>query len=153
MKIGGVVLLLGCGGMWAGMKNRDERSDLTRVAAFGEMLVLIGGRIEDLCLPLDEILASLPSSLLSACDMASGDMACLYTSMGRVCDREASDILGQVTAQLGRGTREDQVRLCRSAAERLQRCHERMAAAWTKNARARVTLTVSAILGGIILLW
>ena len=155
MKLGGAILLLGCGLAWAGMKNRDEQADIARVAAFGELFARVGERIEGLCLPLDEILASLPPPLLTACGLTygAGEMAHLHAAVERVRDREAADILAQTAAQLGRGTSGDQVRLCRSAAERLQCCRERMAGAWTNNARARVTLVMSAVLGGIILLW
>ena len=126
---------------------------MMRVSAFSEVFAEIGGKIESLCLPLDEILASLPSALLSACGMAAGDMAALGAAMAGVSDNEAAEILQEMAAQLGRGTSGDQIRLCRAAAERLRRCHERLAAAWNNNARARMTLVMSAVLGGIILLW
>ena len=153
MKLVGALLLLVCGGFWAETKNREEQRDIARVSALGVLLSQIGERIEGLCLPLDEILADLSPELLSACGMAAGTMPHVRTAVRQVKDREAAAVLAQVSATLGRGTGEDQVRLCRTAVERLERCRERMRAAQKNNARARLTLVMSAALGGIILLW
>ena len=153
MKLGGALLLFGCGGAWVGIQNRDERAKMIQVAAFAELFAEIGVKIESLCLPLDEILASLSPALLSACGIGAENMAALTAAMARVSDSEAADILRETGAQLGRGTSVDQIRLCRAAAERLRQRHEQMVAAGKNNARARMTLVMSAVLGLIILLW
>ena len=144
--------MLCCGAAWVGMKNREEREELARVAAFADLFGQVGGRIESLCLPLDEILSSLPP-LLEACGMSEGTASSLRAAMARVRDREAADTLARAADGLGRGTSGEQVRLCRAAAEELARCRDRMTAAALNNARARWTLMLSAVLGVMILFW
>ncbi len=154
LKITGALLLLLCGGLWAEGRTRAARATLSRVEAFCELFVRMGEQIEGLCLPLDEILASLPPSLLSACgcEEISPTLALLRRAMDRM-GGEAGELLTQTAARLGQGTREDQVRLCRATAQGLQGCRERMSTALIGDARARRTLVLCAALGAVILLW
>lgn len=146
----GLILLSACA--WVGRKNREEREELARVAAFAELFAQMGGRIESLCLPLDEILASLPQSVAAA-GMEAGTVTALRAAIGQVRDREAGACLRRTAERLGQGTSGEQIRLCRTAAEELARCRERIAAAVGNNARARTTCMLCAALGITILLW
>ena len=154
LKVTGAFLLLLCGGLWAEGRTLAEQAALSRVTAFFELFSHLQERIEGLCLPLDEILESLSPSLLGACgcEEIPPALAALCRAMERV-GGEAGEILTQTAAQLGRGTREDQVRLCRTTAERLQACRDRMATEHARDRRARRTLTVCAVLSAVILLW
>ena len=154
IKIAGACLLLLSGGLWAEGRTRAERRALARVEAFGELFAHVGERIEGLCLPLDEILASLPPPLLAACGCgeAPPTLAALRAAMERT-EGEAGELLRRSAARLGQGTREDPVRLCRATAQGLQACRERMAPALARDARARRTLALCAGLGAVIWLW
>ena len=153
IKVIGAVVLLLCGGLWCALRAREELGEQARVAGFAALFARVGERIEGLCLPLDDILASLPPALLQACGMAEGTYAALCAAMATVRDDQAAEMLARACAQLGRGTREDQVRLCAALSGELQRRSETMREDCRKNGRARAALVMCGALGGIILLW
>lgn len=153
VKVIGAALLLLCGGLWCAARGRDERGEQARVAAFAALFARVGERIEGLCLPLADILASLPPALPLACGMAEGSCEALSAAMAAVQDSQAAEIMARAAAQLGRGTREDQVRLCAALSGELQRRSQAMREECRKNGRARAALVMCAALGGIILLW
>lgn len=153
IKVIGAALLLLCGGLWCALRGREEQEERVRVAALADLLARVGERIEGLCLPLDDILASLPPALLQACGMAERTCEALSAAMAAVQDSQAAEIMARASVQLGRGTREDQVRLCAALSGELQRRSEAMREECRKNERARAALVMCAALGGIILLW
>ena len=153
IKVIGAALLLLCGGLWCAVRGREERGEQVRAAALADLLARVGERIEGLCLPLEDILASLPPDLLDACGMAGGSYEAMSAAMAALRDGQAAEILSHVSAQLGRGTREDQVRLCAAASGELYRRSRTMREECRKNGRARVALVMCAVLCGIILLW
>lgn len=154
LKLIGTAILLLCGGLWANGQTRQERREATQVAALCDLFSHMGEQIETLCLPLDEILNSVSPALLSACGLTSPvSPDALSPLADQLRDSDAADIVARATAQLGRGCREDQVRLCRATAQSLSACRERMMGEVTRNTRARWTLTLTAMLCGVILLW
>lgn len=153
IKLIGAGMLLACGGLWAGAQTRAERAEITRVAAFGDLFARIGEQIETLCLPLDEILSHTPAEAIAACGCEGVGRAVLRPAAERIEDTAAREILVRAVGQLGRGSREDQVKLCRGTAEALKVRSEKLAGEAERSARARGTLVMTACLGGIILLW
>lgn len=152
-RICGAALLFAAGGLWAAGRTRRERAEAARVAALGQLLARIGGQIDALCLPLTEILSGLPPALAHACAVEERTVAGLLAAMEGVSDPTARESLGQVTAALGRGSREEQIRLCRAAAGALEDRQRVMAREAEKNARARAVTVLTAAAGAVIVLW
>ena len=146
-------LLLCCGGIWVRMQNRTECEELARIAAFGELLQHIGEQIDAFCLPLDEILTRTSPTLLRACGIREEGLLSALVQAGHSVRGPAAEVLDRVAARLGQGTREDQIRLCRSAAQSLMECRDRLSDHISRNGRVRRTLWLTMSLCGIILLW
>ncbi len=150
--MGGALVLL-CGLLWTRGRDRSAQEEIERVAAFGELFAGMGEQIDALCLPLGDILAAMPPDLLAACDLPPTCSPERLLAAKRMRDHAAAEVLHRTLRELGRGSREDQVRLCRSAAEALRGHAKRLCEREVRDARARRTLTVCFCLGMVILLW
>ena len=154
LRLMGGLLLLGCGRLWVGERERADRRQIARLTDCCDLLTYIAEQIAALGLPLDEIAATLPPTLSAACPISDGDMAgALLSAAGQLRDGEAATVLSRTAARLGRGGREDQVSLCRTAAQTLGECRDRLAKQADRDRRGRATLCLTACLLVIILLW
>lgn len=154
MRLTGGALVLLCGLLWTGDRDLAGRTQVERVAAWADLFAGMGEQIDALCLPIGDILAAMPTDLLAACGLPS---VCLPEQLipaaGEVRDRAAGEAIARALSELGRGSREDQVRLCRTAAGTLRDHAKRLAEREAGDRRVRRTLTVCGCLGLVILLW
>ena len=151
--IGGGLLLL-CGGLWARGMTAAQRTEAARVSALCDLLAHVGEQVAAYCMPLDEIAASLPPDLASACEAdAEGVIPTLTRGAAQITDQEAVAVLTRTAARLGHGEQEDQIALCRAAVSALGTCRDRLLARLEHDRRARSTLCLTGCLLVIILLW
>ena len=147
-------LLLGCGLLWVMGKGEADRRELARLSSLCELLTYTAEQIAAFGLPLDEIAATLPPTLSIACPITQGNMTeALLAAAAQMRDASAAAVLSRTAARLGRGGREDQVNLCRSAAQNLGKTRDRLTEQAERDHRGRRTLCLTACLLVIILLW
>ena len=150
----GAVLLLACGGSWTRARTAEQRAEAARVAAFCDLLHIVGEQVAVYCMPLDEIAAALPPDLAQAVGLHSeGLIPTFRAAADGLRDSSAAEALARVAARLGQGEQEDQVSLCRTAACSLEACRDRLNACAARERRARGTLCLTACMLVIILLW
>ena len=147
-------LLLLCAALWTRGKTAAARAELALVAALCELFAYIGEQVGAFGLPLGEIADGAPPDLRRICGLDGTPLAERLTALcAALEDSESADVLARAAVRLGRGDREDQVRLCRGTAEALGSCRDRLADRLTRDRRARGTLCLTACLYVIILLW
>ena len=135
-------------------RTAAERAEVARIRGAADLFATIGREIEAYCLPLDEIAATLPPTLSIACPITQGNMTeALLAAAAQMRDASAAAVLSRTAARLGRGGREDQVNLCRSAAQNLGKTRDLLTEQAERDHRGRRTLCLTACLLVIILLW
>ena len=151
--IGSLCLLGGCG-WWAAGRTAADRAEVARIQAAAELLTYVGREIAAYCLPLDEIAAALPPEVRRMCAVEDNSLHPAMEAMAaRISDAEAAETLRRVAAHLGRGGCDEQVTLCRDAAQTLAACAARLSAQFERRRRERRTLCVTGCFMIVILLW
>ena len=147
-------LLVGCGWLLTMGKRTADRREIARLTDLCDLLTYIAEQIAAYGLPLDEIASTLPPTLSAVCRSRQDDIpAALLEAAGQIRDSTVADVLSRTAARLGRGGREDQVVLCRAAAQDLERTRDRLAEQADRDHRGRCTLCLTTCLLAVILLW
>ena len=159
LKLVGAAMLLFSGLLFIERRTREEREQLARIEGFCDVFSHIRMQIDTLCLPLDEIFRRMPSAMLAACG-CGGDVVLtaspaeiLFRGAAGIADEAARAAVEDAASRLGKGTREDQLRLCGGAVDALRARGKALAAEAEKRGRSRGVLTVAGCLAVVILLW
>lgn len=159
LKLIGAALLLASGLLLAERRTRAEREQIARIEGFCAVFSYIRAQIEMLCLPLDEIFRRMPPAMLYDCGCGDGVVSTaspadvLSRAAAGIADEAARATAEDAASRLGKGTREDQLRLCGGAVEALTARRGVLAAQAEKNGKSRGVLTVAGCLAVVILLW
>lgn len=159
LKLLGAAMLVFCGTMYAERRTREEREQLARFDGFCAVFSHIRSQIEMLCLPLDEIFRRMPPAMLYACGcegnvaLTASPVEMLSRAAAGIADEVAREALEDAVSRLGKGTREDQLRLCGGAVDALTARRKVLAAEAEKKGKSRGVLAVSGCLAVVILLW
>lgn len=148
---GGLVIL--CGYAFGRGACLRQEHKLDRLEAIISLINHIRDMIDRYLMPLDRILAECDREMLDACGF-SGDCYSLEElfESAKYLDAEIYDALRSFAAELGRGWRESQVKLCDRCLSILAREHERLSSDLPRARRAVMTLSMSLSAGITILL-
>lgn len=159
IKLLGAGIWLASGAAYARRRTRQARAQGALLDGFCAVLGHIRSQIELLCLPLDAIMAAMPSDMLAACGCVHDRMAVgepvrmLCEASARIADADARAAARGAFERLGQGTREDQLHLCDEARTRLAARQRALADEAAVAARSRGVLVLSGGLAVVILLW
>lgn len=164
-KIIGSLLLAGAGGYLAMMLSRFERRRLLVLDGYLSLIRCIKGQIDCFSMPLEDILAGIDPSVLSAC---RGEDAPderypsprSVPSLPRLLDdsrsylgRESERLLSSFAGELGRTHRAEQVSRCDYYLSALGEERRRLADALPGRLRTGSTLCITCALAMAVLLW
>ena len=132
-KIIGSLLLAGAGGYLAMMLSRYERRRLLVLDGYLSLIRCIKGQIDCFSMPLEDILAGIDPSVLSAC--------------------RGERLLSSFAGELGRTHRAEQVSRCDYYLSALGEERRRLADALPGRLRTGSTLCITCALAMAVLLW
>lgn len=159
LKLLGAAMLVISGAMYADRRTREEREQLARLDGFCTVFSHIRSQVDMLCLPLDEIFRRMPPAMLYACgcvscvSVAASPAEVLSHAAARIADSAAREAVEGAVLRLGKGTREDQLRVCGGAVDVLTARREVLAAEAEKRGKSRGVLAVTGCLAVVVLLW
>lgn len=154
-KLLGSLTLLAVGGSLAVGNVKAERRRLSVMDAWIELVLTVRREIDCYLRPIDEILDGIPPALRRACT-AGGDGNTFDTLLQRAAphlDSEAYRLLESFSRELGGTYREEELRLCDFCIQALRTRRDALAAEHPARVKLGVTLSISAAMGAVILLW
>lgn len=154
-KLVGMLTLLAVGGGFAVGSVQAERRRLSVLDAWIELLLTVRREIDCYLRPIDEILQGCPTELLRACTAggAVGSLDALLRGGAPYLESETYRLLERFSKDIGSSYREEELRLCDFSIQALQGRRELLAAEHPARVKLGITLSISAALGAIILLW
>lgn len=154
-KLAGVLTLLAVGVALAMGSVQTERRRLSVLDAWIELLLTVRREIDCYLRPIDEILCGCPDGLLRACTAGGGGRSPneLVRGAAPYLDPETCRLLERFSREIGSSYREEELRLCDFCIQALRSHRDVLAAEHPARIKLGVTLSLSAALGAIILLW
>ena len=153
LKLLGALLIIGVGGATALLCRKREKRRLCLLEGWIDLIRHVRGQIDCYLLPLDEIFSAV--RLDTKEDMPTGEQclrAILRQGQGDL-DSESLRLLRGFVDRIGRGYREDQVRLCDEILTALCDLRDRRAAQLPARLRVSTALCLCGAIGGALLLW
>ena len=155
LKILGICMILGAGGMAACSAVGTERRKLSVLDGWIDLILHIRGQIDCYLTPLEDILIHADPKLLSACMGTSKDRtpAELLRRSAPFLDPESNRLLEGFTREIGSSYREEQIKRCDHYLLVLQKNREQLASQLPARIKVSATLCICGALGTAILLW
>ena len=154
-KLVGTLVLLTVGGSFAHLSAKSERRRLSVLDAWIELLLTVRNEIDCYLRPIDEILHGCDPRLRRACTAGEDgeSLAALLRSASAYTDDETRRLLEKFSREVGSTYREEELRRCEFYIHALQARRDALATALPLRIKLAVTLSLSAALGTVILLW
>ena len=155
VKVFGILLLLLSALFGALFSVSKERKRIEFLRSFAELLGEIYRQIEMLDLPLDEILLRTPEKLTAICKNAVGEKLTLESvalAAADMLDKKETELINGFVSDIGRGYREEQLRICRYYTASLGDILSERERDYPKKRKLAFTLSFCLALGLIILL-
>lgn len=114
LKITGIILVLGTGGLSAVFSIRLEKRKLAVLAGWTDLIWFIRSRVECYSMPLPKILSGADPSLLEACACRQpvGELQTVYLASKPYLDAEAGRLLCAFMREFDYGQRKELLHRC-----------------------------------------
>ena len=155
VKLLGTLAILAVGTVAAFRCAEDERRRLSVLDAWLELLRTLHRQIDCYQKPISEILAGCDTGLRRACGAGHDfkTLRGLLSAAYPLLDAEARRLLEGFTKEAGSSYREEELRHCDFYIRALGEHRDALAKAHPMRVKLAVTLSISAALGTVILLW
>ena len=155
VKLLGTLAILAVGGTVALRGVENERERLAVLDAWLELLQTIRREIDCYQRPINEILMGCDSHLRRTCGAGKDAETIqeLLTASAPLLDGEARHLLEHFAKEAGGSYREEELRRCDFYTNALRDRRNALAEAHPMRVKLTVTLSLSAALGTVILLW
>ena len=154
-KLFGALTLISVGGFFAYSAIRYERRRLSVLEGWIDLIRYVRIQIDCYLTPIDVILSQADRELFVAC-MCRDTTPTLHTLLEcshPYLSSECKRLLGGLIRELGSSYREEQLKRCEYYASELERHRDAIAKELPARIRLAVTLSLTAVLGTVILLW
>jgi hypothetical protein len=154
IRITGVLLLAFSGAFGARMINMRESSALVQNEGFIAFIRMAKGKIERFSMPLPQIFSECPSEIYRECGYVGECPTCVshFFNGCRVCDGVSHKIFSQFCKEIGRGYRNEQIRVCEYYLTLLEDRRNALSKALPNRKKRIRTLFLSGALAAAILL-
>ena len=154
IRLAGAFLLAFSGALCAYVINIRESSALAQTEGFIAFIRFVKGKIERFSMPLPQILAECSSDVYSACGYGGDIPLCVSELLKgcRVCAGAAHKIFSQFSSEVGKGYRDEQIRVCDYYLSLLDDRRRTLSAALPNRKKRNSTLLLSGALAVAILL-
>ncbi len=152
-KLFGAALTMGAGVFGACHASVREKKRLAVTDGWIELIDLIKVQIDCFLLPVDEIFATVPAPLLLRCGEDARSPTALLEAARPYLDNETLRLLEGFVGALGGSYREEQLKRCEYTLSALRERRGQTATETANRIKLCTTLSVSAAVGALILLW
>lgn len=143
LRLVGCVLIVASGYVISRTRLKRDCTKVERLRSLLALLRAIGSRIENYCMPTDEILTSVPSELIIGCGYSAERLPSSVGELLEECpfsdDGEVYGFLCTFLSSLGTSYKSDELARCRLACEEVSAMIERRCA---ENGKRQKTLPV-----------
>ncbi|MBQ7336432.1 MAG: stage III sporulation protein AB [Clostridia bacterium] len=155
LKIFGVLLIVGVGGVSSYIAVQYEKRRLAILDAWIDLIFYIRGQIDCYLTPLNEILANGDPALIQACMPRANtiELPVIFEASSTYLDGDVKRLLENFMREIGSSYREEQVRRCDFYLDSLRTQREKVAAELPSRIRLYVALCICTSMGASILLW
>ena len=155
LKICGVLLILGAGGLSALVLIRHEKRRVAVLAGWSDLIWYIRSQVDCYLLPLPEILARADVNLFQACfcQEPHANLTAVYHASQFYLDQESKRLLSSFVREFGYGNREELLHRCDSYISSLGRLRAKRMEELPAKARIACAVCIGIAVLISILLW
>lgn len=150
LKITGAILLFVSAAVFSAMTLLREKRHIERLSALLRLVEYISSGIEHFGQPLPELLRNADKELLSRCAVSETDEGTL--SEPTELDEAERELILSFFAELGKGYKSDEMRICRSCRDALASALEARRLDYPKKRKLILTLCFSAVFAVIVIM-